>query len=115
MFEGEDYEKACSDIQSNIALVGNVISGTSLKVADWDGAFDMSKGDHFIALHFEAGTGQTIKVECVPSQGSPSPEFNDDEAVFQITEDTTAIKATTYADGAVVDVDVFELDVELGE
>lgn len=30
----------------------------------------------------------------MPSQGSPSVPFNDDDAVIQVTEDTTGIKFT---------------------
>lgn len=54
----------------------------------------MSRGHNFVALHMTANTGATIVAQAIPSQGSPTVPFNDDDVVLQINSNTTGIKAT---------------------
>lgn len=75
--------------------------------------FDMDKGHHFIAIHAKVNNdGASIVGECVPTQGSATPPFTDDDAVFQITEETTGIKFTISKDDE-TQVVQYALDVTL--
>ena len=96
------WDKTAAGIQSDVSIAANnVITGTLTKVASWPGAgFDPAKGTHFLAIHFKADTGYSLKTECVPSQGQLSASFTDDDAVGQITADTKAIRCYVYKSGS---------------
>jgi len=92
------------------------VSGTSKHIADWSSAgFDPAKGTNFVALHVKGTdldgttTGVTCVCECVPSQGTPTPAFNDDDVVMQITSETTGIKITTSKAGDVTQVTTYDI------
>lgn len=95
-------------------LANDTLTGTSKYIADWTSAgFDMDDGTNFVAVHASTPrAGATIVAECVPSQGSPTAPFTDDDAVFQINEDTTGIKFTITKDG-VSETKTITLDVTL--
>ena len=108
------FDKTAADLQENVVISGRNISGTCKKIADWSSAgFDPANGTHFIAVHFKTNTsGATIKAECVPTQGTPTPSFTDDDAIMQITENTTGIKVTETVDDTSVSK-IYPLNVEL--
>lgn len=95
------FDKTCGDIQDNITIDNRTIRGDLKYIADWTSqGFDMSKGHHFVCIHFMTETaGASLVAEAVPSQGSPSASFTDDEAVIQVNEKTTAIKITETVSG----------------
>lgn len=90
------------------------MTGTSKKVADWSSAgFDPADGVNFIALHASTPrAGATITAQAVPTQGTPTVPFTDDDVVFQITSATTGLKFTVTRDG-VSESKTIDLDVEL--
>lgn len=72
----EAYGVAVTDIQENIAVANDAITGTSKYVATATG-FDMSKGHNFIALHFTSPTATKIEVSMDPTQGSGLVELDE--------------------------------------
>ena len=91
------------------------MTGTLSEIADWSSAgFDPEKGTHFLALHMEAlKDGQTLVVEAVPTQGTPTPAFTDDDVVLQLTDESTGVKVTVSEDGEAVHSETLTLRVEM--
>lgn len=115
-------DKTAADIQSGVEVSRNgKVTGTSHYIADWSSiGFDPEDGTNFVALHIKAtengsADGVTVVGECVPTQGSPTPAFNDDDAIFQITPNTTALKFTVSKSGEDDVVLTYPLDMTLEE
>lgn len=98
-----------------MAITNDVITGTSKYIADWSSAgFDPAKGTNFVAIHLKGETGATLTCECIPSQGSPTPSFTDDDVVLQITPETKGVRVTSTKDG-VTKSDSYGLNMTLEE
>ena len=86
-----------SDVQSDIAVYGNSINGTSKYVEEVT-TFDMSKGHNFLILHITADNATKIEACMDPTQGSGLVELDETGVVlFQLKPDksqTVKIVAT---------------------
>lgn len=75
-----------SDVQENVAISGNAITGTS-KYLDSVNTFDMSKGHHFLVLHITADDAETIKVSMDPTQSSLTTLDESGVIILQMKDD----------------------------
>ena len=75
-----------SDVQENVSVSGNAITGTS-KYLESVNTFDMSKGHHFIVLHVTADTADTIKVSMDPTQSSLTTLDESGVIILQMKDD----------------------------
>ena len=99
-----------ADLQSGIAIKGDKIGGTLNYIADYTAAgFDMSKGNHFIALHATADAGATIKVEVLGGyNGEVTVDPSDGIMVLQLHANTQKIKLRAIKNG-MAEVKIFDL------
>jgi len=96
-----------------VAIVNDVITGTSKHIADWSSqGFDPAKGTNFVSIHLKAETGASLVCECIPSKGTPTASFTDDDIVMQITPDTTGILVKSTKDGVTTSAS-YALDMTL--
>ena len=72
---------AVSDVQSNVAISGNAITGTS-KYLESVNTFDMSLGHNFLVLHFASTDADKVEVCMDPTQGSGLVELDESGVVI---------------------------------
>ena len=103
--EDEYLGKAVSDLQSNINVNDDYISGTLHYVDNYTGFSDVvrEQSGNYIALSFEAETGSTTTVELVGSKAGPVTLDSDMTWVGRITNpETQTIRVITTKNGAKV-------------
>lgn len=95
------FGKTVSDLQENVALGTDAISGTLKFVEDYTSAgYDMSLGNHFIALHAESNDGAVIT--CQVSGGSEVTLDEDGIVICQLADNTKTITLKATKDGETV-------------
>lgn len=90
-----------SDMQTNVAVSGNAITGSLAYLSSGQLVTDWGAGN-FLALKFTKPNGITsVKVELVPSASDmPLQELDEDlNGVFKITDKDTQILRVQYSDG----------------
>ena len=108
--EGEDEShewlgKSVSDLQSNIQVNDDYITGTLHYVTDFTGFSGLAREQqgNYLALHFEDETGATTVVELVGGKHGPVTLDSDKICIFQIADtEKQTIKVTTSKDGSSV-------------
>lgn len=100
--ETDLYGKTVGDLQSDIVIGDDAITGTLAYVSDYTGFSedtDLQAGN-YLALHFDASSGATVEV----SLASDPVEIDEDGiVVLRIADkDTQAITATATKDGETV-------------
>lgn len=81
------FGKVVGDLQSGISIDGNSISGTLKYVTNYTGysSLDDEKNGNYIALHFSATTGSTIKIKLLGGKSTSEATLDADGlAVLQI-------------------------------
>lgn len=78
--------KQVSALQTDVVFGNEGVTGTLLKQTEAFAGFDLTKGDHFLALQFsEIPDGATVKVGVDPTQGGGMVELDSDaDAVLQL-------------------------------
>ena len=107
------FDKAASDLQSDIEIDGDTISGTLKYIADYSSAGytgDEQSGN-FLVLHFETEEeGSTITIELVGGVHGPKELDEDGLAIFRIANKSTqTIKVVASKTGYTDTVRKFKL------
>lgn len=108
--EGEDESrewlgKSVSDLQSNIQVNDDYITGTLHYVTDFTGFSGLAREQqgNYLALRFEDETGATTVVELVGGKHGPVTLDSDKVCIFQIADtEKQTIKVTTSKNGSSV-------------
>lgn len=91
------FGKTVQDLQSDIAIEGNAISGTLNQITDYTGFSgneDYQSG-HYLVLHFDApGDDEVITVELVGGLTGPVTLDDDGIIVLRIIDTSETIKVT---------------------
>ncbi len=102
-----------SDLQSDVAVTGNKISGT-LSYVDEGALPDYWGAGNFLALKFSDADphAESLKVGLDPSEGSGMAELDEDmNAVFKITDKDEQKLVTEVKDGPTGNVTRTEYDL----
>ena len=90
------YGKNASELQQDIAVSEDAISGTLKKIEDYSKAFGESeKSGHFLALSFTFDEGTTVKTKIIGGTHGETDVTKDKYCVYRITnKDTQKIQIT---------------------
>lgn len=107
------FNKAASDLQSDIEIDGDTISGTLKYIADYSSAgyTDDEQSGNFLVLHFETEEeGSSITTELVGGVHGPKELDEDGLAIFRIANKSTqTIKVVASKTGYTDTVRTFSL------
>lgn len=94
------YGKTASELQDNIVISEDVISGTLNEIAGYT-AFEGSEQDgHFLALAFTFDEGTTLKTKIIGGKHGEVDVTQDKYCVYRITDkDTQQIQLSAEKDG----------------
>ena len=107
--DGDLFGKVASDLQDNISVGTNAITGTLNYIADYSDAFSGEESyGNYLALKCTAESGTTIKVEVVGGLHGEVTLDPDGLIVCRIANNTQSIKVTGTKNG-VSQVKVFTL------
>lgn len=107
------FGKAASDLQENIEVGENAISGTVKYIDDYSSAYgpDMDEGN-YLALHFDTGdvSGATITVQLMNGVVGPQVLDPDGICIFRITDKSSqTIKVVASKEGYSNTMKVYDL------
>lgn len=105
------FGKAVSDLQEDVVISGNAISGTLKAVTGYTG-FDSDptlQDGNFLALKFAAPSGATVTVELLGGHSGPVNLDVDMNGVWRIENKDTQILKVTVTKGSEVTTKTYSL------
>ena len=95
------YGKKASELQEDITVSSDAISGTLKKIDDYSEAFgDTEKSGHFLALAFTADNEATVKTKIIGGEKGEVDATKDKYCVYRIKDkDTQKIQVTAEKGG----------------
>ena len=106
------FGKTVSDLQSNVRLSANAITGTLNYLDDYTGFSSKTEeqSGNYLAIHAADSKADSITAELVGGTKGPVTLDSDGLIVFRIADkNTQSVKITSYKNGAVKDVKTFSL------
>ena len=93
--------KVASDLQSDISIGSDAITGTLKYVTDYTGFSSVTEeqSGNYIALHFESDEDAVITVEVVGGHSGPSTLDDDGIIICRIESTSQSIKAIATLNG----------------
>lgn len=107
----EVFGTLVSDIQEDVVVSGNAITGT-LKYLDTGAIPDYWGAGNFMVLHFYDvdPRATSVRVGMDPSEGSGLVELDEDmNGVFKVTDNTTQSFVVVSSDGTQTKTDTYDL------
>ena len=103
--------KYVADLQSNINVGTNAITGTLLYVDDYSSAGYTGEeaSGNYLVIHCEADDADSITVEVVGGVHGPQTLDVDGICICRIANTSQKIRVTAYKDGVVGDVRTYDL------
>ena len=104
--------KYVADLQSDIVVGSNAISGTLLYVADYSSAgyTGDEKSGNFLVIHCETDDADSISVEVVGGVHGEQTLDSDGICICRIASTSQKIRVRAYKDGTVANVKTYSLD-----
>lgn len=98
------YGKKASELQENVTVSEDAISGTLKKVEDYAEAFPGAESGHFLALTFTFDEGTTVKTKVIGGKNTDVDATKDKYCVYRIeNKDTQQIQVTATKGGQSVE------------
>ena len=89
------YGKKVSELQENITVSEDAISGSLKNVEDYAEAFPEEQSGHFLALTFAVDEGTTVKTKVIGGKNTDVDATKDKYCVYRIqNKDTQQIQVT---------------------
>ena len=105
------FGKYVSDLQDDIVVGTNAITGTLLYVADYSSAGytgDEASGNYLV-IHCESEDADSVTVEVVGGVHGERTLDSDGICICRIADNTQKIKVRAYKDGSIANVHVYDL------
>ena len=101
--------KSVTDLQSNITVGSNAITGSLKYVEGYTGFSSKTEeqSGHYLAFHSESNGADSIVVQ--HGEGKPVTLDSDGIIILWITDVNNNVKVTAYKDGAVANMRTFDL------
>jgi len=113
--ETDLFGKVVSDLQENVSVAEDGITGTSKYVTGYTGFSgdpELQSGN-YLALHFEDDAANAIYVKLIGGSGNEVQLDSDGIIVLRITDAATAVSVRTTTAGGAECVNEFDLNVTL--
>ena len=106
------FDKSVTDLQSDIVVGANAISGTLKYISDYSSAGyagDEASGNYLV-IHSEAADADSITVEVVGGVHGEQTLDVDGICICRIANNSQKIRVRAYKDGTVANVKTYSLD-----
>ena len=106
------FNKTVSDLQSNVVVKSNAITGTLKYLDDYTGfsSIPAEQEGNYLALHADDVNADDVVVELVGGTKGPVTLDSDRVIVLRIAnKNTQSVKVTSYKNGVVKDTKTFSL------
>lgn len=104
--------KSVSDLQSNITVGGNAITGTLRYVTGYTGFSSKTEeqSGNYLVIHCAAEDADSVTVEVVGGDKGPVTLDADGIIILRIKNNSQKIRVTAYKDGAIATVRTYSLN-----
>lgn len=96
---GKTFDKSASELQSDIEIGENSISGTLKYVTDYQAYLGDEQNGNFIALHVVPANGATVTAELIGGVHGPVTLDEDNVVIFRVTSTSQKIKFAATKNG----------------
>lgn len=106
------FGKSVTDLQTNVVVGTNAITGTLKYVADYSSAgyTGDEKSGNFLVFHSESTDADSISIEVVGGvHGEKTLDPSDGIAICRIANNAQKIRVKAYKDGTVANVKTYSL------